>query len=172
MPYYKLDNYLREEFSRPLGVVIRNSDLDAYFKNVEIKNSSLVTVGDRTTEYFVARGHRPRLQIVDSLEKRARRAAPVGGFDRITSVSNPAGGIAGEAIELVRVELGRGDAARILVNGEEDLLVLPAVLFAEEGADVFYGQPGEGMVHVRVSSQMRKMVAGMLSQLGYAASLP
>jgi uncharacterized protein (UPF0218 family) len=71
---------------------------------------------------------------------------------------------------LVRRELGRGDAARILVNGEEDLLVLPAVLFAEEGADVFYGQPNEGMVHVRVSSQTRMMVAEMLSRMGYAAS--
>jgi uncharacterized protein (UPF0218 family) len=172
LPYYKLDNYLRKVFSRPLGAVVRNSDLDAYFKSVEIKDPSLVTVGDRTTDYFVARGHRPRLQIVDSLEKRARRTAPVGGFDHITSVSNPPGGISGEAIELVRLELGRGDAARIQVNGEEDLLVLPAVLFAQEGADVFYGQPNEGMVHVRVSAQMKKMVAGMLSQLGYMASAP
>jgi uncharacterized protein (UPF0218 family) len=172
LPYYKLDNYLREEFNRPLGVVMRNDGLGAYLKTVQIKDSSLVTVGDRTTEYFVARGHRPRLQIVDSLERRARRTAPVGGFDHITSVSNPAGGISGQAIELVRLELGRGDAARIQVNGEEDLLVLPAVLFAEEGADVFYGQPNEGMVHVRVSWQMKKMVAGMLSKLGYAASLP
>jgi uncharacterized protein (UPF0218 family) len=170
LPYYKLGNYLREEFSRPLGVVIRNSELEAYFKSVDIKDSSLVTVGDRTTEYFVTRGHRPRLQIVDSVEKRARRTAPVGGFDHITSVSNPEGGIAGEAIELVRRELGRGEAARILVNGEEDLLVLPAILFAEEGADVFYGQPNEGMVHVRVSSQTRKMVTEMLSRMGYAAS--
>ena len=170
MPYYKLDNFLREEFSRPLGVVVRNSELDAYFKSVEINDSSLVSVGDRTTEYFVTRGHRPRLQIVDSVEKRARRTAPVGGFDHITSVSNPAGGLAGEAIELVRLELGRGEAARIQVNGEEDLLVLPAVLFAQEGTDVFYGQPNEGMVHVKVSPQAKKTVARMLSRLGYAAS--
>ncbi len=170
MPYYKLGNYLREEFNRPLGAVIRNSELEAYFKSVDVKDSSLVTVGDRTTEYFVTHGHRPRLQIVDSLEKRAKRTAPVGGFDHITSVSNPAGGISGEAMELVRLELGRGDAARILVNGEEDLLVLPAVLFAEEGADVFYGQPNEGMVHVRVSSQTRKKVTEMLAQMGYAAA--
>jgi uncharacterized protein (UPF0218 family) len=170
LPYYKLGNYLREEFSRPLGAVIGNSELEAYFKGLEIKDSSLVTVGDRTTEYFVTHGHRPRLQIVDSLEKRAKRNAPVGGFDHITSVSNPAGGISGEAMELVRLELGRGDAARILVNGEEDLLVLPAVLFADDGADVFYGQPNEGMVHVRVSSQTRKKVAEMLAQMGYTAS--
>ncbi len=96
--------------------------------------------------------------------------APVGGFDRMTNVGNPAGGLDGGAIELVRRELAAGGASRVLVNGEEDLLVLPAVLFSEDGADVFYGQPNEGMVHVKVSPQVRRRVADMLSRMGYHAS--
>jgi len=171
MPTYKLNNYLREDFRRPLGVLIKNTEEDSYLSEVQIDDGSLITVGDRTTEYFVARGKRPALQIVDALEKRARRTAPVGGFDRMTNVSNPAGGIEGEAMELVRTELAKGGAARIMVNGEEDLLVLPAILFAKDGTDVFYGQPNEGVVHVKVSPQSKRQVAGLLSLMGYQASL-
>ena len=169
MPYYRLDNYLREDFRRPLGVVIKNSDLEGYLKEVRPADSSLVTVGDRTTEYFVTHGWRPALQIVDALEKRSRRTAPVGGFDRMTSVGNPAGGIDSEAMELIRGELARGGAARVLVVGEEDLLVLPVIVFANDGTDVFYGQPNEGMVHLRVSPQTRKKAADMLMRMGYRA---
>ncbi len=167
MPYYRLNTYLREEFRRPLGVVVKNSELDSYVKDLEVDDATLVTVGDRTTEYFVSRGRRPALQVVDALEKRTRRMAPVGGFDRMTNVSNPAGGLDGDAIELVRTELAAGGASRVLVNGEEDLLLLPAVLFSKDGADVFYGQPNEGMVHVEVSPQVRRRVADMLSRMGY-----
>jgi hypothetical protein len=172
LTFYKLNDYLREDFRRPLGVLVKNSDLESHLGEASLDDRSLLTVGDRTTEYFVARGMRPALQIVDALEKRAKRTAPVGGFDRMTSVSNPAGGIEGEAMELIRTELKKGGPARILVKGEEDLLVLPAILFAAEGMDVFYGQPNEGMVHVKVSPEAKKKVAGLLSLMGYQASPP
>ncbi len=85
----------------------------------------------------------------------------------MTNVTNPAGGIDGTAIELIRTELPKGGASRFLVNGEEDLLVLPVVLFAGNGTDVFYGQPNEGMVHVKVSPDAKKRVTGLLSLMGY-----
>jgi uncharacterized protein (UPF0218 family) len=171
LPFYKLHTYLREKFSRPLGVLVSNTELEAYVRDLDTKDAMLVTVGDKTTEFFVSRGHRPKMQIVDSVEKRRRRAPPVGGYDRVVAVSNPAGGITGVAADTIRAELSREGAARILVNGEEDLLVLPAILYSQEGTDVFYGQPNEGMVHVRVSLETRKAVAGMLSLLGFAASV-
>ncbi|HVP23532.1 MAG TPA: GTP-dependent dephospho-CoA kinase family protein [Conexivisphaerales archaeon] len=171
MPYYRLQNYQREDLRRPLGVLISNGDLAAYLKEAVPSDATVVTVGDRTTEYFVTHGWRPSLQIVDTLEKRARRTAPVGGFDRMTSVSNPAGGISSEAMELVRTELANGGASRILVVGEEDLLLLPVLVFAADGTDVFYGQPNEGMVHVKVSPQTRKRAVDVLSVMGYQAPM-
>jgi uncharacterized protein (UPF0218 family) len=167
---YRLSNYLREEFQRPLGVVISNGELDGYVSALSLKNETLVTVGDRTTDYFVAHRHRPRLQIVDAVEKRSRRTPPVGGYDRQVGVSNPAGGITSEAMEAIRLELGKEGATRMLVMGEEDLLVLPVILFAEDGTDVFYGQPNVGMVHVRVNGSYRRKASGMLAQMGYTAS--
>jgi len=39
---------------------------------------------------------------------------------------------------------------RIVVDGEEDLATLPALVAAPRGSSVVYGQPGDGMVHVAV----------------------
>jgi uncharacterized protein (UPF0218 family) len=42
-----------------------------------------------------------------------------------------------------------------VVDGEEDLLTLVAVLYAPENAVVVYGQPYEGIVLVKVSPEKK-----------------
>ena len=51
------------------------------------------------------------------------------------------------------------------VDGEEDLLALPAVLSSPEKSIVVYGQPGEGIVLVRVSAQSKKQVSKFVEQM-------
>ena len=41
---------------------------------------------------------------------------------------------------------------KIVVEGEEDLATLPAILYAPPGSVVVYGQPDEGSVLVKVNS--------------------
>ena len=43
----------------------------------------------------------------------------------------------------------------VLIEGEEDLLTIPAVMEAPLGAVVFYGQPLEGVVAVRVDEESK-----------------
>jgi uncharacterized protein (UPF0218 family) len=50
----------------------------------------------------------------------------------------------------------------VVVDGEEDLLVLVAVLYAPVGGLVVYGQPGEGVVVVRVTDAKRAEALGIL----------
>lgn len=170
METYRLPNFLREEFGRPLGVVVPGVDQDRYVAQLPLRDEMLVTVGDRTTEFFVSRGHRPHLQLVDAKEKRANRPAPVGGFDHLSRVKNPPGQMTGEAIALIKAKLQEPEACRVMVDGEEDLLVLPAILFSPDGADVFYGQPGLGMVHVKVGPDARRRAAELLGKMGYQAT--
>jgi len=42
------------------------------------------------------------------------------------------------------------------IKGEEDLLTLPAVLFAPLDSVVCYGQPGKGMVLVKVTEEKKR----------------
>ncbi len=52
----------------------------------------------------------------------------------------------------------------MLVDGEEDLVVLPAIMIAPDGASVVYGQPDEGMVHVVVDDEVRREVRALLER--------
>ena len=67
-------------------------------------------------------------------------------------IKNPQGTITGEAITAVREALESDDHFHIIVDGEEDLLALIAVLYAPERSLVVYGQPYEGIVVVEVTS--------------------
>ena len=51
---------------------------------------------------------------------------------------------------------------RILVTGEEDLLVLPVCIHAPENSVVMYGQPNEGLVIVKINSEIRNKAQSLL----------
>ena len=54
---------------------------------------------------------------------------------------------------------------RIIVQGEEDLLVLPVVLFAPANSVVLYGQPNEGLVIVKISEGIRNKVKAIMNSM-------
>ncbi len=63
----------------------------------------------------------------------------------------------------VPVEKGLKDGdTLIVVDGEEDLAVIPCVLFADEGDVVLYGQPDEGIVAVEVSEEKKMEIATLI----------
>ena len=78
-------------------------------------------------------------------------------------------------VALQQVEQGPHPGARLvvdadeprvlLVDGEEDLATLPAVLAAPDGASVVYGQPGEGMVLVTVTDAVRERFDALVDRL-------
>ena len=55
--------------------------------------------------------------------------------------------------------------AIIQIKGEEDLLVLPAVLLSPLKTLIFYGQPNKGLVQIKVTEEMKKKVLDLLTDL-------
>ena len=53
----------------------------------------------------------------------------------------------------------------ITVDGEEDLLVIPACIFAPENSVVMYGQPNEGLVIVTITPELRAKVQKILDAM-------
>lgn len=124
----------------------------------------IVTVGDRTTEKVVGYGLEPDLQIVDGLERRMARAIPESDAETI-SCSNPAAHITEEAVSAIVRAYASDHPIRILVSGEEDLLFVPALVHAPEGAMLMYGQPGEGLVLVRADAASKERAHRILELL-------
>lgn len=159
----KLPNSLREQMKTPLGILLPESQADK--SNIEkylSKDSYVITVGDRTTEKMINFGLIPSLQIIDGLEKREKREPPKLSNATELTVDNPAAEITSQSIAMIKKAFTLQNPVRLFVNGEEDLLVLPACIHAPENAVVLYGQPNEGLVIVRITSEIRNKVQTLL----------
>ncbi|MCG3779568.1 MAG: hypothetical protein JW390_20152 [Nitrosopumilus sp.] len=54
---------------------------------------------------------------------------------------------------------------RLIVNGEEDLLVLPVCIHAPENSVVLYGQPNKGLVLVQINTEIRNKAQSLLDMM-------
>ena len=159
-----LPQNLRESLKKPLGVLIKDSDTTKENILKNIQGSFVITVGDATTEKLIKHGILPSLQIVDGLEKRSKRELPSADIKTTLSCHNPAAQITQESIDVIKKAL-QVPPARITVIGEEDLLVLPVCVYASENSVVLYGQPNEGLVIVRINSEIRNKAQSIMKSM-------
>jgi hypothetical protein len=61
--------------------------------------------------------------------------------------------------------IARSELVRIVVNGEEDLAVIPAVVEAPLGAAVVYGQPNKGMVIIAITQERKKKAKQLMHEI-------
>lgn len=162
----RLPENLRDQLKKPLGILITDSEVtkENILKNIP-QDAFVITVGDATTEKMIRFGLNPSLQIVDSLEKRSKRDLPPGQVNTILSCTNPAAQITNESISAIKSALGMTPPIRIIVNGEEDLLVIPVVIYAPADSVVLYGQPNEGLVIVKVTEETRNKAKSILDSM-------
>ena len=160
-----LPENLRESLKKPLGVLIKDSETtkENILKNIPA-GSFVITVGDATTEKLLNCGIIPSLQIVDGLEKRFKRELLLPDSKTNFSCHNPAAQITQESIDVIKKAL-KEPPARIMVIGEEDLLVLPVCLYAPENSLVLYGQPNEGLVIVRINLEIRNKAQSIMNSM-------
>ena len=163
----QLPDDLRDQLKNPLGNLI--SDNDPNKENIIKKISAesiIITVGDRTTENLLQLGIKPQIQIVDGLEKRSKRVVPTD--DKTNTklfCKNPPGEITDESMRVIQEAFSSEPPVRILVDGEEDLLVIPVCIYAPENSIVMYGQPNEGLVIVIVTPEIRAKVQKILDAM-------
>ena len=159
----RLPDSLRNQLKIPLGFLLPENQADK--KNIQKhlpKNSYIITVGDRTTEKMIEFDLIPSLQIIDNLEKRKKRVSTKLANTTELTVNNPPTEITSESVDIIKHAFTLKTPVRIIVSGEEDLLVLPVCVHAPENAIVLYGQPNEGLVIVRITPEIRNKVQSLL----------
>lgn len=159
----KLPDSRREQFKNPLGVLLLEEAADKkHISEFLDDDSYIITVGDRTTEKLIGFGIIPSLQIIDGIEKREKRGLPNSDVANYFKVDNPPAEITIPSIEIIKKAFSMKGSVRIMVNGEEDLLVLPVCVYAPDNAVVMYGQPNEGLVIVKVTPEIRNKTQKLL----------
>ena len=92
----------------------------------------MITVGDATSELLLGMGLTPLLHIIDGQEKREKRSPPLAeSINTELTVKNNPGEISTESYNLIKDIFEQKPPIRLLVEGEEDLLVLPKVYFCD-----------------------------------------
>lgn len=170
----KLPDRLRDKLKAPLGVLVPDGQANAVTISAHVAGAPcIITVGDKTTEKLIGFGMVPDLQIIDNREKRSSRNPPglPAGTAEVTC-DNPAAEITDQSIGKIRDALSSKTPTRLVVRGEEDLLVIPACIHAPKNSVVLYGQPGEGMVVVRVDDAVRQKTQRLLDLMNQGNDEP
>ena len=157
---------LRAELAKPQGKIVR--DLNQLgFKQTD---KMLITVGDQITSNFVQKDILPNLSIVDFKINRSEIFTKLTdlGFNsnqKFSSVKNDPGTINKLLSQAVYSFFKKNQRSSvIIVDGEEDLAVLPVVLLAPLDSLVFYGQRNQGLVLVKVTEEKKSEFVKILAR--------
>ena len=164
-----LTSALRSKLKAPLGTLIRGEPNKAVEQLVGILNCEkprkIFAVGDTVTSTMVKQGVDASVYIVDNrIMRKQIKPVSIKGANEI-HIKNPSGTITSEAWKAVEKASKASSTTKIVVDGEEDLLALPAMIFAPEGSFVLYGQPLEGIVLVKVTQEKKEEIRELIKAM-------
>jgi len=153
----------KELLRKPAGKLLTGDPEDVSRKikrMIELERPPLViAVGDYTSEILRRHEVPINLYVIDGkIERRRIDLFKPEGMRIIKAVNEP-GTLNPEAVAKLHELLKEKDLRKtvLIVDGEEDLLTLAAILSAPDRAIIVYGQPGEGSVVVKVEESVRKL---------------
>lgn len=157
--FYKtlhLPTNLRGSLRKPLGMICK-SGKNARKIILKMRPTMIITVGD-----VVSAAVQSDIAIIDF---KTRRKFIKGIKNPIYMAINEPGTLHPKTVALVKRKMDTHN--NLIVDGEEDLLTLPAVLFAPLHAVVIYGQQDVGIVIVEVTEEKKEEVVNIINQFTY-----
>lgn len=152
----------------PLGMLIKGN-VEEVVKKTEnmiksIKPLKIIVIGDFSSKVLKERGIAANVYVIDNKIMRKKvKEIKFKGYKKIRAV-NPAGMITVNAFEALRDAIAN-DKVAVIIDGEEDLLTLIAIILAPNGSLIIYGQPNEGNVLVYVNDERKKFATRIINSL-------
>lgn len=152
----------------PFGLLIEESKVnkERVLPFIE-KSDKVVTVGDTTTDKLVKFGFTPNLSIIDNKEKRILKNGSVEfDVDEKIYCKNQPGEINDRVMDLIKkITVMDFNRIQIIVDGEEDLIALPLIMYSPNKWTIFYGQPNMGLVVVEIDDPLREKAKLMFNKV-------
>ncbi|KYH38414.1 MAG: hypothetical protein AYL28_003800 [Candidatus Bathyarchaeota archaeon B23] len=168
----RLPRSMRGELKRPLGMLLRGEDAARGVMELleQRRPRVLAVVGDTSTRSLLEAGLKPDIVVVDYRVMR-RPIEPYALEGRRTiRARNPAGTIDEEAWMALEEAVTLKKGVAVIVEGEEDLLVLPLIALLPTGSLIVYGQPHEGLVAVEVTAERKRWAEEFMGRMEEAGS--
>lgn len=161
----EITDEIRNELKRPWGKLSKNIEALQDFTGLTI------AVGDETSRVLNNLRISIDISVIDFKIAREKRFTDVkelgfSGDEEIVRVSNPAGIISKDLFKITSdiFKNSRKKRKIILIEGEDDLSVLPIILASPLGNRIFYGQPGEGIVEIEVTEGIKAKTHEIVSK--------
>ncbi|MFH2110515.1 MAG: GTP-dependent dephospho-CoA kinase family protein [Candidatus Bathyarchaeota archaeon] len=149
----------RQDLKVPLGVLLRadvSENVRTLGRLLEVDGPPMwATVGDYVTSHILGAKLLPDIAVVDHRVMRVEVEPLDFKMDTVTVVNQP-GTVSAEAQRVLLEAISLKRRLGVVVEGEEDLLVLPLMAWMPIGSVVVYGQPREGMVVVTLTEERRR----------------
>jgi hypothetical protein len=168
MPKLILGDELRAKLKQPLGTFLKGPATETMARlKQRIKAEKpplIICVGDVVSRNAKNAGINVDVSIVD--HRIMRREAPTAetAHGTIFRATNPSGTIEVAAWQAVQEAIERKKAT-LIVEGEEDLLALPAILLVPDHSFVIYGQPKEGIVIVKATTDKKREIQSIIDSM-------
>ncbi len=166
-----LPDSTREALRKPLGKVISGNPDSVTVRVINLLYSSqaplTIAVGDIIANHLIKGSFIPDIAIIDN---RSQRQILDGG-KASRGLRNQRGTIAStvarKILHSIQTAVYHGEKKTITICGEEDLLAIPAILFAPLGSIVVYGQMNRGVIVVTVTEERKQQVKNLLLQFHF-----
>jgi uncharacterized protein (UPF0218 family) len=157
----KLPEELRPRLGAPFGPVMTADEVARWADPA----APAAAIGDVCARDAAARMGNLHFIVVD-LKTRRGPVAPDDALrswgDRRVEVASPAEFVTAQLYNAVLDAAHSPRRTCVVVEGEEDLAVLPAIMHMPPGATVIYGMPNRGATAVRVDDESRRLARGFL----------
>ncbi len=164
-----LPENMREELRKPLDKVFADTtNLLQCFKT--LKSTMVIAVGDIISQSLEDNGFVPDVKVIDFRSRRqAINSKSETRNPKQAQIPNKAGTIDKKATAVLQSSFNQHIKTKekqiIVIDGEEDLLALPAILLAPLNSVILYGQMDLGAVVVRVTEEKKTQVQDILKKL-------
>ena len=166
---YTLTPRLRVFLKQPFGTLIEGTPQETISKLGERirkeKPPIIASVGDIVSQNLHERNIHPQLTVIDYISLRDKALPKQPFVKKTVYVKNPQGTITDEAINAIKEAFEANVHTHVVVDGEEDLLTLIAILYAPEDSFIIYGQPYCGIVVVKASTEKKEQVKEFLKEM-------
>ena len=162
---YFLPVEMREELKQPLGELITEAPTKSLLQRIENEKPRLtIFVGDYCVQEAINSGYIPNISIIDGKNLREKFSNILIPNAKVIKTKNPPAMVTAESWTMIAEQIGKQiDSSEnkskepivLFIDGEEDLLVIPAVIESPEGAFIIYGQPHEGVVLIKVTANIK-----------------
>ena len=165
----KLPVEMRTELKDPIGILLSGDPADTVKMLTllleEKQPPMFAVVGDFTAKNILEANLHPDIVIIDHRTMREQVDPLEHGEKPVWEAANPAGTITCEACKILEDAVTLKREVSVIVEGEEDLLVLPLIILMPVGSIIIYGQPREGMVAVEVDDDLKDWARDFMNRM-------